>query len=289
MSGDGLVRKTLRDQRGMTIGMSIAGFLVAMLIIALYPQFADQFAEIELPDIYDALFGEVAFAEPAGFIAAEYFGWFPLLVIAIAVIAGTASIASEEGNGTLELLLAEPVTRRALILRKTVGLAASIAIICAVSYAGLVAGRLMIADFDLGYLPLFEATVVMLLISWFFLGLSILGSALFPGRMSAAITVTALIVIAYFSNIAASLVDGLSFLEHAQPFGWADYPATILDGLQVLESALLLGFALAFVAAAVWSFERREIGAVGWPRLRPRVTREAPHAAAKGEGARAGE
>lgn len=263
--GRGIVWKTLRDQRGVTIGMSVSMALIALGMIALFPQIAEEFGELELPPIYDALFGEASIATPAGFLATEFFGWIPLLIIAVAVIAGTASIASEEANGTLELLLAEPITRRAILLRKAVGLGLSMAIICIAAFAGMVAGAALIDEFTLGLLPMFEATVLMLLVTWFFLALSILASAALPGRATAAVVVTGAIVAAYLANLLAGLLGSLDWLARATPFGWTDYVEALLHGLPLVDAALLIVFTVAFLALAVVAFEARDIGAAGWP------------------------
>jgi ABC-2 type transport system permease protein len=268
VSRHGLVAKTLRDQRGVTIGMSVAAFLIGVGMIALFPSVASAYEDVEFPEFFDLIFGEASIGTPAGFLTLEFFSWVPLILITVAVIAGTASVASEEANGTLELLLAEPVTRRALLLRKTLGLGIAVAIMCSVSYAGLLAGRVLISEFDLGAMRMLEAIVMMMFITWFFLAMSILASAALPTRTIAAVTVTAGIVIAYFVNIASSLVSGLSWLENLTPFAWTDYTEVLLHGTQAIESLVLLGFTVLFVALATMAFEAREIGAAGWPRLR---------------------
>jgi ABC-2 type transport system permease protein len=265
MSGRALVRKTLRDQRGVTMGMSIAGFLTAVGMIALFPQVAEAYEGIEFPEFFEIFIGEASIGTPPGFLAAEFFSWMPLLLIAVAVIAGTAAVAGEESNGTLELLMAEPLTRRAMILWKAVALGLFIVIISATWFAGIVLGRLLIAEFDLGYLRMLEGTILMILLVWFFLAMSMLASAALPSRAAAAATVTAGIVLAYFANILATLLESAAFVADLTPFGWADYVAVLLRGTQWMESGLLLGFTLLFVAGAALAFERRDIGAATWP------------------------
>ncbi len=268
MSGRGLVLKTLRDQRNILIGMSAGAFLITLGILALYPQVADQFAGIELPDFYDIFLGEAPIDSPEGFLAAEFFSWMPLLFIALAVIAGTAAIASEESNGTLELLMAEPVRRRDLVLRKTLALMLVFLVISAVSLAAMVLATVVVRDFELAFTRMLSATTLMLLVVWFFLGMSLLASAALPSRGSAAAVVTALIVLAYFVNLVATLVQDLSFLQNLTPFGWADYTGALLHSMPWLQALVFVGFFIVFVVGAVVSFERRDIGAATWPVIR---------------------
>lgn len=267
MTGQGLLAKTFRDQKGTIIGMGLANIVLAVLMLLLYPSVAEQYEKIEFPDFYDVFFGEASIAEPEGFLAAEYFSWIPAIIIVFAVIAGTASIAGEEGNGTLELLLAQPVTRRAVVLRKAAGLGLALGLVSALAFPGIALGALLV-DFELGYGRMLESTILMLAHVWFFLAFSILASTALPARSHAVIAVTTLTVLAYFANIVATLVPGLGWLADANPFGWADYPAVLLHGLQWLELAVLLGFTALFLGMAVWFFERRDIGAAGWPTLR---------------------
>lgn len=265
MTGRGLLHKSLRDQRGTIIGMGLANVLLAVLMLLLYPSVAEQYEQIDLPDFYDVFFGEASIAEPEGFLAAEYFSWIPAIVIVFAVIAGTASISGEEGNGTLELLLAAPVTRTAVVIQKALGIGLALGLVSALAFPGIVVGALLV-DFDLGYGRMLEATLLMVAHVWFFLAFSILASAALPARSHAVIAVTTLTVLAYFANVVAALVPELNWLADLNPFGWADYPAVLLHGLQWMETGLLLGCTVLFVALAAWFFERRDIGAATWPR-----------------------
>lgn len=289
MTGKGLVRKTLHDQRISTAALSLTAALLAVLMLLLYPSIAEEYAEIDLPEFYDVFFGEASLATPEGFLAAEYFSWIPIIIIVIAVIAGTGAIAGEEGNGTLEFLMAEPVTRRAVIVRKAIGLALATGAMSLAAFPGLVLGAILV-DFELGYDRMLQASLLMLLQVWFFLGLSVLAGAALPSRSAAAMAVTGLAVVAYFANVVGTLIAEAAWLADVNPFGWADYPATLLHGPQWIGSSLLAGFTLLFLALAVWSFERRDIGAAHWPRLpfpgrgphpqEPQETAEASHGAA---------
>jgi ABC-2 type transport system permease protein len=264
MTGRGLIRKTLRDQRGTMVGLGLTNVVLAVLMILLYPSVAAQFADIELPAFYEIFFGEASIASPEGFLAAEYFSWVPIIAIVIAVIAGTGTIAGEESDGTLELLMAQPITRRAVLIRKSAGLAIALGTISMLALPGIVAGGLLV-EFELGFERMLSACVLMVLQVWFFLAASILASAALPTRATAAVAVTALTVLAYFTNLVAKLIPATGWLSDVNPFGWADYPAVLLHGPQWPEALLLLGLTDFFVLAAAWSFERRDIGVSAWP------------------------
>ena len=70
----------------------------------------------------------VDYISAAGYLGSELFSFMvPLLLLIAAVGAGARAIAGEEERGTLDLLLANPVSRRRLVLEKLAALAAELA------------------------------------------------------------------------------------------------------------------------------------------------------------------
>lgn len=282
-----LLRKTLRDLRNTTVGIGLACFATALLMILLYPQIAEEFAAIELPEYYEVFMGEASIGSPEGFIAGEFFGWIPIMVVVMAIISGTHAIAGEEANGTLDLLLAQPLARRRILFAKAAGMALAFAVMCGVSFPGILLGRLLVPEFDLAVGRMVAGVATMIALVWFFLGLSLLASAALPSRAAAATLVTSLAVGSYILTIVASLVDALADLRWLSPFSWADFPATMLHGVQWPGVTLLLAGALLFALVAALAFERRDIGAAAGPRLLRRLRRPprnalAPSAAGRG-------
>jgi len=262
-----LVHKTLRDLRNTTLWLGLACAATAILMILLYPEIAKQWAEIELPEFYEVFLGQASFATPEGFIAGEFFGWIPATVVVLAIIAGTGAIAGEEANGTLELLLAQPLSRRTVLAAKVAGMGAAFFVICALTLPGLLIGRLLVSEFDLSIGRMLSGVATMLLLVWFFLAVSLLASAAFPSRAMAGTTVAAAAVIAYIVTIVAALAPGLRWLRWVSPFSWADFPEVMLHGMQWPGTVLLAFGTVLAVALAVVAFDRRDIGAATLPRL----------------------
>lgn len=256
-----LVRKTTRDLRNTTVGLGLACAATAILMILLYPQIAEQWAGIELPEFYEVFMGQASLATPEGFIAGEFFGWIPAVVVVMGIIAGTGAIAGEEANGTLELLLAQPLARRTVVLAKVAGMGAAFGAMCLFTLPGLLVGRALVAEFDLPLDRMLAGVATMLLLVWFFLALSMLGSAVFSARAVAGTTLAAFAVIAYIITIVAALAPGLEWLRWVSPFSWADFPAVMLHGMQWPGTTLLAAGTVASVALAALAFERRDIGA----------------------------
>ncbi|HET9015080.1 MAG TPA: ABC transporter permease subunit [Thermomicrobiaceae bacterium] len=268
----GLFGKTLRDNRGAIIGMGIANALIALFVVLAYPSFRGALADYQFPEFLASFFGEggvAAYTTFEGFIAVELFTWLPILLIVMVIIGGTATLAGEEGAGTLDLLLAQPVARRRLVLEKAAGLTVAIAIASLATLAGLLAGTVLIdVTVPLGRVAL--AVVNMLPLTLLFLGLSLWASAALASRGAAAMLVAGLTVVTYFFNLIGGAVERVEFLRKLSPFYWADASHVMLHGFDWLRTGGFLLLAAAFVALALWSFERRDI-AVGarrwWPRF----------------------
>ena len=271
MTGNGLISHTLREHRGMTAGMGLAIFAIAVLIVALYPSLKEQYGELDLPAAYEGFLGEASMATPEGFLAAEYFSWVPLLLITMAVIAGTGIVAGAEGAGTLEVYLAQPLRRRDYLLRRLAGQALALGICSVLGYVGLLLGWLFI-DLDITPWRLAQASFAVGMVGLLFLAASAWASAALPTRGSAAGVVTAMVVALYFIQLVASPIDAIGWMTNLTPFDWAGAPRILLHGADPLRMASLVAFTALFVVLAIRAFDRRDISAVARPRWLPRFT-----------------
>jgi len=263
MKGASIVRKTLRDHAGAGISVAVTAALIGILDLLIYPSYSKQLKDFEMPEAFKALVGEAtSIASPQGFITAEYFSWIPLLVIVVAIIAGTATIAGEESAGTLEFLLAQPVSRTRLLLQKAGALSLLITLVILVPYPFMLA-MMALTDFDLSRMSFLGATVTMIPISLLFLYLALWCSAALPTRAAAAITSGGVVVVTFFLNTIGALVDVLDQPRKISPFYWADASHVLVSGFDWLRVILMLLVAGVFLGLAAWSFQRREVSSGG--------------------------
>ena len=61
------------------VGYGFGLAAVAALVVAIYPSYAEQLADIELPSIYESFLGEGAsdLSQPRAFLQVEFFAWAP--------------------------------------------------------------------------------------------------------------------------------------------------------------------------------------------------------------------
>jgi ABC-2 type transport system permease protein len=258
-----IARKSLRDYRSALVSVGIVLLAVAVMDLLIYPSYKTSLEDLELPAGFEGFLGEAgSISSPEGFIAAEFFSWIPLLLIVVAIIAGTAAIAGEESAGTLDLLLAQPVSRRRLLLERFGGMAAGLTLVALFSLPGFVIG-LLVVDFDLGFDRILAATVNMLPVTFLFLAFSLWMSAALPSRSAASILGIGLVVVAYFLNLIGSAVDVLEWPRKLSPFYWADGSHVLVHGFDFGRAGLLLAVAAVFLLLALRAFERRDIASGG--------------------------
>lgn len=265
-----VLRKSLRDQRWQIIGFGLALFSMAAIIVLIWPSYRETVASMQLPEALEAFLGsDLTYSTAPGFVSAEYFSWMPALLIVYAVIQGTGALAGEESSGTIDLLMAQPLTRTNMIWQKTV--------------ATLVGGTLIIGFGLLGFavtIPPIEiemsvgdaalASVNMLPITLFHFALALWLGSVAPTRGLAVAIAVAVATAGYFLNTIAAIVEPVSWLQYASPFYYYGGGAPLVNGLDWGHVALLLGSAALLVVMAMRAFDRRDIIIGGTSNLRLR-------------------
>lgn len=277
-----IVRYTLLRLRGQIIGWGLALAALSLIVAPLYNTLVQQRALIEslvknLPPEFMALVGSFdRLFSPAGFLGMRYFSMLPLILGVFAVIVGSGLIASDEENGTLDLILAQPVRRAELYLGRWLAFSAALIGILFVAWLGLIAG-ICIGAIDLNGLAVARPFIALFgLLSWFG-GLALLLSLIVPSRRLAASLSGLVLVAGYFVTTLAEISADLRGLATVSPLTYYQGGGAI-DGLNAGDFFGLLLMSIAFVTIGLWLFQRRDIriaGEGGWqlsllvPRRKP--------------------
>lgn len=136
-----------------TVGMS---FLV-LTVLAAYPSVRDSSEGFDsyldsLPEgVVDLLGAQTGLASPAGYLNSQmYANIFPLLLVVLGIGAASWAIAGSEVDGTLEMLLANPVTRTRVALERLLGV---VVLTGAVALVATIVTAVMLPVVDLAPLP----------------------------------------------------------------------------------------------------------------------------------------
>lgn len=262
-----IARVTLRGLRWQ-IGWYGGGLGVyAAFMVWLFPVFQDALGVMasEYPPEIMAFFGASGdLANPRVFIQVEYFSFVPVILVIYSVVAGTGLFAGDEGRGTLEPLLAQPVSRTSVFVSRTAALAGGLGLILAVNSLGWLASVPFVDLGDVGITAFLGATFAPLPLVAAFAGMSILLAAIAPARGTAAGIAAAIAIVAYLLSSLALAIEAISWMRWVSPYYYSDSHRILTEGLVWWHQAVLVGLASATLTVAWLAFRGREIGAGVW-------------------------
>lgn len=253
--------KAMRDQRWMIFGFGAGGALMAALILGIYPSYKPGLEGFEMPKAFEAIIGDLDIATGPGFVTAEFFSWIPVLLVVYAIIQGTGALAGEESSGTLDLLLAQPVSRTRLFIEKAVAIIVGTLAIVALMLPGWFIPYGAV-DIGVGLDRLVIATVSMTPLTLAFAALSLLAGAVLPTRRDAASALTVLAIVSFFINGLGQVSELIEPLRPVSLFYYFHANEVVLAGVDGLGTVVLLGVALASGSLAALAFQRRDLGVV---------------------------
>ena len=137
--------KSLRDMRRSIVWWSLGLIAMTALMIAVYPTIRDNPDLNKLVENYPealkafiAFGGDLDYTSGAGYLGSELFAFMVPLLLSIAAIgAGARATAGEEEGGTIDLLLANPVSRQRLVFEKAAALATEVVLLAVVLWISL--------------------------------------------------------------------------------------------------------------------------------------------------------
>ena len=255
--------KTLWDARRSLLGWALAISAVGVLYAAFWPT-------VNTPEMQRALrgypqgvleaFNYNDLTSPAGYLASSVYGLLiPLLVAVFAIAYGTRAVAGDEEAGTLDLLLAHPVSRTRVALQRFGALVAALALIGAVLWLAMlaIAGPAELVGVTAAE---FAAVTIQLTLFGACLGGLAFAVGAATGRRALALGASAgVAVLAYLANGVFPQVEGLEWTRDVSPWHWYLGGEPLKNGLQAGDALLLLAVAAVLVAAGTWAFNRRDV------------------------------
>ena len=266
--------KTLRDLRWQVLWYGLGLALMAAVVVYIYPSYSGQLSDFEIPEALKAMIGNADWSTGTGFISAEMLSWTPIVLVIFAITSGSAALAGEENNGTLDLLLATPIDRSRVFMEKLAGLVLADAGIALIMYAGWLISVPFVA-IDVGLGDLAVATANQLPLVLVFQSFALFATMNLPSRGLATGASVAFAIISYFVSYLAALVDVLEPFRQLSVFYHYHGTEVLDDGIHVPGLSLLLLIFIVLTYFAWRGFERRDIGVGGELKL-PRFLRRQP-------------
>lgn len=264
--------KSFRDSRRTVLWMSIGLGLYVLLVMSFYPSIVEQqatFDEMMSSEYYENMMKmfagsdatNISVADPGVYLNSQLMVWAVLILGAMVMIQAFNAVTNPERNGTMDVLMSFPVTRREMLMARFANTALSLFLVLTVCFLTLVVSMEIWPEFDvpLGNLAaaLYGAFFILIAQAAFtYFLVSIVPSS---KRWAGAI--------AYTVFFGGYLIYGLSTLndtlENLQPFFLFDYYnlVDILEnGLNMGHVALMLALTMIFAGLAWWSIDRKELG-----------------------------
>jgi ABC-2 type transport system permease protein len=240
-----------------------------VISLIFYPTFRDQATQINqalghLPPAAKSLFAgntNASFTTPEDFLSGRVFYlMLPLLLSVVSILIGSSLISKEESAGTIEHLLARPVSRGALLTAKAV---AGLVILAVIGVVALITALIVGASVHIG-VPIVNievATLFAAILSLLFGTLAFMINALSHAARAASAGIAAFVALG--SYIVVSLANAVDWLGWPAKFLPHNYyrPSDILYGNYGWQNASWFLLLTALMAIVAWrGFRRRDIG-----------------------------
>jgi ABC-2 type transport system permease protein len=255
--------KWLWDARRSVLGWTLAIAVVGGFYTAMWPTVNSPELQATLDSYPQALLEAINFIEistAAGYLSASVYGLIvAVLLVVYAVSAGTRTIASDEVAGTLDLILAQPVSRSRLALQRFASFLLSVVIIVGALWLVMLAlaGPAQLDGISVGQ---FAAMHLHLVLFGAFFGAVTYAAGAATGRKSWAIGSGAgLAVIGYATNGIIPQAEGWEWVRNLSPFHWLNGNNPLHTGVQIGDAFLMLALTAALIAAGTWIFNRRDV------------------------------
>lgn len=246
----------------------VGGSFVYLLFLgSVFPTFRDNAAEFErvldnYPEALRAMFNIVqgaSFGSGPGFLHMELFSFMiPLVLIIFAAGFGARAIAGEEEDGTLDLVLSTPVTRRRVLAGQFAAMTTGTFLIgIFMGMAILIAGAAFDMGLDAGHVVAAMLGAVLIALVC---GTLALATGCITGRRGLALGVAgAAAVAAYLVFALAEMVPWLGTIQKASPWYYYAASAPMLRGAEWAHFGVLAAMVAVLAVGGGVVLERRDL------------------------------
>ncbi len=243
------------------LGWAIAAVSVSLFLLmgmSTYREI-DLSVYTSLPEAFRSLIGIGDEIDVGGLAINVMFGtWGALALAGLAVAMGGSSIAGEERDGTMDILLANPKSRTYVLLSKTGALVVSIAMATVALWIPVhpIAALLGV---EIGGLEVESLTLHLFANSVFF-GLLALAIGAATGNKGTAMgATTAIMVLSFFGVGFLPLVEGGEEVRKVLPWYYFDGSDPVMNGVAWGHVALLVGGSVLLLIVGIVGFNRRDL------------------------------
>ena len=273
-----VIRYTFRRSRSAIIGWGIGLAALAIMMGSLFDMIASSgdlmSAYIEALPEFAEMFDFGAMNTPIGWLDVEYFSFVPLIIGLFSTGVGASLLARDEERGTLDLILAHPVSRTTLFWGRFLATTLVTIILLLISWVSLLLSMTWSENFTIPAIDLLLPFASLFGILMFFMTLALLFSMLLPARSMASMFTGMLVVASFFITLLSGTVDQLERAADFSPLTYLETATAIEDGLNLTWFGVFMAIDLVLAVIAWQLFQRRDVrvGGEGTLRLMDLVT-----------------
>lgn len=255
--------KTLYEKRWFLLAWSLGLFTMAFVTMVFFPYFKNAgFEQViaSAPESLKGLLGDASsYMTVVGYVDQQVFALrMPMLTIVMAVALFVSVGVADEDRGTLETLLALPVSRTKVFLQKlfagaVISAVASVFIALGVwATFGIIHGSMSISSLAQATLGCWLLTMVFGVLTY------AIGAA--TGKRGLTIGVaSAVAFVSYLVTSLAPAVDKLDQVQKASVFYYYNTPSIAQHGLQIRNVSVLVGITVVLSVVSLLAFRHRDL------------------------------
>ncbi|MDO8507209.1 MAG: ABC transporter permease subunit [bacterium] len=265
----GIFTRFFKDKKAMTIGFCLGALGFIEMYVALFPSIQKQANELNkmmesFPKEFMKVFGmdsaQLMFAKLENYMSTEYFSFFwPILVTIMAISFANAICVGEIEKKTIEITLAQPISRAKILLSRYLGGALAITLFTVVSSYGIL-GFAFLHKIDYSLANYATVAFVGTLCGLAIFSIATFFSVLFSERGRSTMATVGILLLMYALNIISGLKDSLQNLKYVSFFHYFNAPE-VFGNNRIVDWSIIVfaGTILLFLLAAVLRFQKRDI------------------------------
>jgi len=263
-----LIKRTLNVNKKSLFIYIIISIILMWMYVALFPSMQEQAETLSeafasYPEGFMKAFGvdlDTLFLTIESFLAAEHYSLiWPLLVIILGISLGASAIAGEVDEGTMEILLAQPLSRLHIFWGKYIAGLTLLFVFSFVSVFSVIPFALL-HNVDVQLANHLYVAIVGLLFGITIFSISMMLSSLFSARGRVVSIIAGLLIGMYALNLVASLKESLENFKYLSFFHYYDSNAAIIDSeIYFLSIAVFVGITVLCSIAGSMIFMKRDV------------------------------
>lgn len=266
-----IFRKAFRDSRRSTFWLALGFGLYVIFIMAFYPSIKDQAEDFQkliesypeefLTMFYGGDIEELDLTEPGTFIQTEFASYSVVILGAIVINGAFNAFTNAERDGSLDMILSLPVSRRRYLMGRALNTAVVMLLVLGSCLAGFLISMLIWPEIDASPVNLVLGTVGAFLYLMVIAGLAYLLAVVVPSSRRFAGPIAYLVLVGSFLLYGFS--GAVEALTKVRPFLLNHYfnmGDIIRDGVDITDWLVMAAVAAVYFGLAWWLVDRKELG-----------------------------